>query len=161
MAYSEQDKRRIFTEICKHVSKGQSINKTFKSGVMEINQDTFFDWLGKSKEFSEIYTCACEERATGEFEEMREIAFNIEDCYYIDKDGIKRVDNGMVNLKRIQEDVIKFRVARMHPKKYGDKIQVDNTNSDGSFERQGLLANCSPKALEQIKSIIEQENDIQ
>ena len=91
---------------------------------------------------------------------MREIAFTVEDCYYIDKDGIQRIDNGMVNLRRIQVDVIKFRVARMHPKKYGDKIQVDNTNSDGSFERQGLLANCSPKALEQIKSIIEQENDI-
>lgn len=72
-----------------------------------------FLWLTKYPDFSENYTKAIEERASGLFDEMLDIADDVEP------------DAAEVAKARLRVDTRKWALSRMNPKKYGDKMQVD------------------------------------
>ncbi len=80
---------------------------------------TVFLWLTKHQEFSDNYAKAVDERAAGMFDDMLDIADDVEP------------EASHVAKARLRVDTRKWALARMNPKKYGDKIQAELGGPDG------------------------------
>ena len=59
---------------------------------------------------------------------MIEIADNGSDDTIIDEEGGERANNAAVQRDRLKVDTRKWLLAKMHPKKYGDKIDMTSGN---------------------------------
>lgn len=106
--------------------QGYSLFKALK----ELGLDTklFYIWLDSEQFNAKRYARACQKRAEMIFEEMIDIADKQDADIYIDKDGNKKIDHNVIHRNKLQIDTRKWMLAKLHPKKYGDKIDV---TSDG------------------------------
>jgi hypothetical protein len=86
---------------------------------------TLMKWLTEPDKiaFSEQYARARDCQADFYADEIIDIA---------DELG-EGVDSNAINIARLRIDSRKWKVARMSPRKYGDKQQIDHTSSDDSF----------------------------
>jgi hypothetical protein len=112
--------------ICSKIANGQGLVKICKEEGMPA-RSTVMLWLFKNKEFSDKYTQAREAQADFYFEEMLDIADGDEGDMLLDKDGnpTGKVNHENINRSRLRVDTRKWIVARLAPKKYGDKIDFD------------------------------------
>lgn len=76
------------------------------------------------KEFSEQYARARDFQADYYFDEIVDIADELGD----------ESDSNQINRAKLRIDSRKWKVARMSPRKYGDKQQIDHTSSDDAFK---------------------------
>ena len=95
------------------------------------SETTFYKHLIQSDTFAEDYARAKEVQAHREFDEIRKIA-----------------DEAMpesVQVDRLRIDARKWRADKMAPKKYGDKLELDNKHSvsDDMAELLNSVANGS------------------
>jgi len=88
-------------------------------------------WLAAHAEFRDQYAHAREAQADYWAEEIVEIADDGSNDTYTDKDGNKRTDQEVIARSRLRVDTRKWLMARMAPKKYGDKITQEHTGQDG------------------------------
>lgn len=87
-----------------------------------------FRWLSERSEFENNYARATEIRAHVGFDEIQEIADH---------------GSGDVNRDRLRIDTMKWRLARMVPRKYGKRIATEisaSVNADVAVEREALIA---------------------
>ncbi len=77
---------------------------------------TVFKWMGLHQEFVDRYARATDERTEAQAEEMLDIAD--------DKEGDPKRD-------RLRVDTRKWLMAKMKPKKYGDKVTTEHTGPEG------------------------------
>ena len=82
------------------------------------------DWIDADKDFAVQYACAREIRADKLFEEILTIADSKPDDKMVDKDGNIVIDSSAVQRNRLQVDARKWILAKMSPKKYGEKMDV-------------------------------------
>ncbi|GLX62443.1 hypothetical protein KMU_04830 [Proteus vulgaris] len=80
---------------------------------------TVFRWLSENAEFRDQYAKATEQRADALFEEILEIADDV------------LPDSAEVAKAKLRIDTRKWSLARMSPKKYGDKVTQEITGADG------------------------------
>lgn len=113
----------IADEICHRVSGGASVKTICASEGMPSMQ-TVFKWLREQPSFAENYTRATAERADAVFEEIFAIADDGSNDTYVDDEGNERTDHDVINRSRLRIDARKWALARMAPKKYGDKIET-------------------------------------
>lgn len=126
---SDQEKEQVIMDICNRVIEERiSFNKAVEES--EITFVTFFKWMINSEKLREIYKYARECRADVLFEEIVTIADTP-----IEGTKIKETPKGtvietgdMTDHRRLQIDARKWVVAKMQPKKYGDRLDV---TSDG------------------------------
>jgi len=117
---------KIFDEIINEISeKGNSLIASLKG---RMSASTFYGML-KDEARSQIYTRACEDRADLMADEILEIADNISGDMIILKDGREVIDNAVVNRDRLRVDSRKWLLAKLQPKKYGDKLDVAHSGS--------------------------------
>jgi phage terminase small subunit len=81
---------------------------------------TFFRWIRTHKEFQKQYARATEERSEAMAEEILDIADDSPNAIK----GIDRSDNARVQAHRLRVETRKWLMAKMKPKKYGDKLDV-------------------------------------
>lgn len=93
--------------------------------------ETIFKWLREKDNFSDQYRKATEDRAMAMFEEMIEIADDNSNDVVIGEDGKERCNTEFVNRSRLRVDTRKWAIARMHPKKYSEKIVQEITGPEG------------------------------
>lgn len=112
----------VAANICSLLADGESLRKICKRRGMP-NKSTVFRWLAKHAEFRDQYAKATETRADAIFEEMFDIADNAAE------------ESAAVAKARLRIDTRKWALARMNPKKYGDKVsqEIDHKSSDGSM----------------------------
>jgi hypothetical protein len=119
----------IFEQICKDVVEGKI---SFKQAVdnSNISRTQFYKQILSSNENKEMYNYAREVRSDYLFEEIVEIADTQEEgCTIIEKANGKETRRGdMTEHRRLRVDARKWVVARMNPKKYGDKLDVTSNN---------------------------------
>jgi hypothetical protein len=106
--------------------EGLSLFKALQ--VLGLNTELLYKWLDSDDFNAKSYARACNKRSERIFEEMIEIADKQEKDVYIDKEGRERVDHNVIHRNKLQIDTRKWMLAKMNPKKYGDKIDV---TSDG------------------------------
>jgi len=117
MAYSREDKDRIFTEICDLIASGLSLRKAVDK-AKTIPKKVFFDWVDSDKFKSDQYARSMELRAEVKFE-------SIEEDYSEEpqRDTFGKIDSAWVALQRLKIDAKKWELSKLMPKKYGDKIE--------------------------------------
>ncbi|MGC0869636.1 UNVERIFIED_ORG: hypothetical protein C7430_110199 [Pantoea agglomerans] len=112
----------VAADICSLLADGESLRKVCERAGMP-NKATVFRWLAQHDEFRDQYAKATETRADAIFEEMFDIA-----------DGVAE-EAAAVGKARLRIDTRKWALARMNPKKYGDKVsqEIDHRSSDGTM----------------------------
>lgn len=118
------------TKLCEYIVMGYSLRKACEQEGMPV-PSTFFDWIREHEEFSKQYTRATEERS----EAMAEDMLAISDDTREDKDAVAKA--------KLQVETRKWLMAKMKPKKYGDKIDV---TSDGKALPTPILGGLSKES---------------
>lgn len=137
--YSEEQKKEIIERIFSNIEDGISTRKAIVNN--NISSSTFFRWLDDDEELSKQYARACELRAEALLDEMLEIVDDgARDVLMQDiGDGVivEKVNNEVIQRSRLRYDARKWLISKLAPKKYGDKIEVDqNTNMTISWNEE-------------------------
>lgn len=104
----------LFDRICERMAEGESLRGICKGKDMPAKR-TVLRWVAKDEKLAEQYSEAQSMRAEHYFDEIIDIA-----------------DKGTDPAKtRVQVDARKWVLARMNPKKYGDKFTQELTGADG------------------------------
>ncbi|NBM04344.1 ubiquitin carboxyl-hydrolase [Proteus sp. G2671] len=112
----------VADDVCALIADGESLRTVCKRPGMP-NTTKVMRWLREYPDFREQYAKAMESRADAVFEELFDIA-----------DDVKE-EPAAVAKARLRIDTRKWALARMSPKKYGDKVtqDIDLKSSDGSM----------------------------
>lgn len=122
----------IEDQILDQFMEGKSFRDFLGAGRQEglPSIPTFFKHLRDSKTFSERYARAREFQADQEFEEMKEIAADGRNDWMEVNDPDNpgyRLNGEHVQRSKLRVDVLKFRVVKMAPKKYGDRVELEHS----------------------------------
>lgn len=118
----------ITTEICIRLGLGESLREICRSEDMP-DKSTVMRWLAAHQEFRDQYAGAREAQADYFAEEILEIADDGTNDWMERQNGdgtTYEVENREVlNRSRLRVDTRKWLMARMAPKKYGDRLDID------------------------------------
>lgn len=129
MVYSQQEKDAVFEDICLVIAEdGMSLRNVLKQRGMPSTR-TFYEWLAESEEAQKLYARACKDRADKIADDIIEISNESNADVYLDKDGMPKIDGAAVQRSRLQVDARKWLLAKLHPKKYGDKLDLNLNNA--------------------------------
>lgn len=121
MAYSQEQIDQTFELIINRIAeKGESLRSVLRTDGMPSSQ-TFFIWIQRDEVKSKQYAQACEKRADEIFEEILTIADDSSQDTIITEEGKEIFNNEFAARSRLRVDARKWVVARMNPRKYGDK----------------------------------------
>ena len=136
MAYSKEEIDLKFDDILNEISGGKPAYKAIEG---KLSPSTFYEILENDKEKANKYARACAQRADLIFEETLEIADETEQDI-IDVEGKKVENNKLVQRDKLRVETRKWFLAKLHPKKYGDKTEVElNVNEKDSFSKEEFL----------------------
>ncbi len=131
MAYTEKQKEELFDSIFKSIESGLSLRKA----LLKVNLPavTFYEWIDKDELKAKQYARACEERAESLVDEMIDIADDSSNDI-IEQDLGDGIVNQVTNHEVIQRsklrvDARKWLISKLAPKKYGDKIDIENSGN--------------------------------
>lgn len=120
--------------ICDRLGQGESL-RTICSDADMPDQKTVFRWLRDEalSSFRQQYACAREVQADTIFDEILDIADTpLEGTRVkIGKDGTEITREDMLGHRRLQIDARKWMAAKLAPKKYGDKLELDHKGDLG------------------------------
>lgn len=118
----------LAAELLRRLMVGESLRQICVDDAMPA-RSTIYLWLAENPSFSDQYARAREIQADHIFDEMFDIA---------DRDDAEGVSRD-----RLRIDTRKWALARMMPKKYGDKLEVEHGVTDKLSE---LLDNRRQRA---------------
>ena len=124
MAYSKSEKDRIFSIIIDRVANGESVRNVLLERDMP-SSSTFFNWVDEDQIKSKQYARSLELRAEEKLQ-------SIESDYMEEPQRdptTGKIDGGWVQLQRLKIDAKKWELSKLHPKKYGDRLELDNKHS--------------------------------
>jgi len=129
ITYSGEEKKRIITDICNDVIENKiSFNEAVSNSP--IGLVSFYQWVAKNEELQTLYKYAREVRSDFLFEEIVEIADTTEEGVKlkVTASGVEETHGDMTEHRKLRIDARKWVVAKMQPKKYGDKIDLTSGN---------------------------------
>jgi len=91
-------------------------------------------WITKHPEFSEHYAKAQDVRATLGFDDIQEVADNGSNDWIAHNDPDNpgyRANGEHIQRSRLRVDTMKWRLARMNPKRYGERVTQELTGEGG------------------------------
>jgi hypothetical protein len=109
-----------FDKILLVIEGGQSLRQALKT--FQISSRTFYMWIESDKTLEKQYARAIELRAEAKFDSIQEDY--LESPQRDPESG--RIDSAWVALQRLKIDAKKWEVSKLFPKKYGDKLELDN-----------------------------------
>lgn len=125
----------ITTAICIRLGLGESLREICSNEDMP-DKSTVMRWLATHQEFRDQYAGAREAQADYYAEEIIEISDDGSNDWMTRKgpDGseIEVENREVLNRSKLRVDTRKWLMARMAPKKYGDKITQEVTGADGA-----------------------------
>lgn len=123
-------KQEVFDEFLKRIET-RSVRDVCSDDDMPA-QSSVYDKLLEDTAFAEKYARATERRADHMFDEMLEIADDGSNDWMErqEEQSLGWRENGeALNRSRLRVDTRKWILARMQPRKYGDKMDVNTTGS--------------------------------
>lgn len=89
-----------------------------------------YGWLAKHEDFAAMYARAKAAQAERLAEEMLEIADTpqIGTRQKLGKDGVDTFEEDMLGHRKLQVDTRKWLLAKLQPRKYGDKLDITSNN---------------------------------
>lgn len=127
----DKKKKAMDIIIFQMVENGKSINTILKNADRNIlpSKMTFFNWLREDKELSYHYATAYEARADILFDEILEIADDTSNDTIYGENG-EKVNSEWINRSRLKVDARKWILAKMNPKKFGDKTDITTNGKE-------------------------------
>lgn len=113
----------VFKKIVREIEKGSSLRSALKANA-PLSSSTFADWLNNDDDKAKRYARATVIRAEAIFEDILNIADENHKDVYIDAEGLERTDHDVIQRAKLRVDARKWVLAKMHPTKYGDKLDV-------------------------------------
>lgn len=118
--------------ICAEIIDGKSVRTICKMEGMPSKR-TIMYWLRIHAEFKKLYDIACVERSEAYAEEIVDIADDgSNDWMERELDNGKSVtvvDHEHIQRSRLRVEARKWICAKMKPRKYGEKIELEHTGS--------------------------------
>jgi hypothetical protein len=119
---------RIAEIICLRIGDGESLRRICAESEMP-SKTSVMRWLGANTEFRDQYARAREMQAEHWADEIIEIADDGTNDYVIKERGdgskFEAVDGEHINRSRLRVDTRKWLMARLAPKKYGDRVTTE------------------------------------
>lgn len=142
--------QELADKICEGITLGYSVRTVCKPDEMPAIS-TFYRWLREHDEFQKQYARATEERTEAMAEDILDIADDGTNDWTTktNKDGSEYdvVNSDVIQRSRLRVDTRKWLMAKMKPKKYGDKIDVtsggDKINDNVHLTDEELNAKIS------------------
>lgn len=125
----------IAAKVCSMLADGVSLRTVCMSEDMPA-KTTVFKWLRDNEEFANQYAHAKEQSTIAQFEDMLSIADEDPLEPLIDKEGLPVIVDGVVlktatktsiDHARLRIETRKWALAKMLPKKYGDRIHTEHS----------------------------------
>lgn len=133
----------IASQICALVSEGNSLRKICLEETGMPDAATVYRWLAKHEAFRDNYAKAQADRAAYFAEEIVEISDDSSGDFFEVGEGRIAPNSTAVARDKLKVDTRKWLMARMDPKRYGDKVTQEHTGPDGGpvqFTRIELVA---------------------
>jgi hypothetical protein len=124
--YPQDHKEKACEEILQGIASGKSLRSLCEADDWMPAASTFLLWVSDDPVLAERYAHAREARADFLFEEVLEIA---------DDEQNKVAENA--NHARIKIDARKWAAAKMHPRRYGDKVAVGGAADLPAIKTEG------------------------
>lgn len=122
------------TQICALIVEGIPLRAISKK--LEFGLTTLFRWLEQDEEFRKQYARARELQAEVLADEIVAISDDGQNDTYEDDEGQVRTNFDVVQRSRLRVDARKWVAAKLLPKKYGEKQQVEHS---GTVTLEGLV----------------------
>ena len=148
-AYSEEEKIKIFNDICDLIINGKSLRTALKIIDNPISGSTFFEWIRSDGEKSKQYARATEERAELMFEDMFDIADDSTDDF-IQTEGGRKLNSENIQRSKLRVDTRRWALSKMQPKKYGDKLDITSDGEKIEHQQIPLTADQITKAIDNL-----------
>lgn len=124
----------LATEFCERIASGKSVRAVCRADDMP-EPITIRAWLREKEDFSAQYARAVEHRADAIFDEMFDIADDGTNDYRqrTTQDGevVDVLDYDHVQRSKLRIDTRKWALARMAPRKYGDRVVNEHVGPGG------------------------------
>lgn len=130
--------QEIADTICDRIADGRTLRAILRESNDLPGMTTIFKWLDQNEAFAKQYARACDERVESMNEDLMDIS-----------DEAVGLDAAGVQAKKLQIETRKWLMGKAKPKKYGDRLQVDNMHS---FE-QRTTSDLQEHALKLSKNI--------
>jgi hypothetical protein len=140
MAYSDLEKTKIIDEICDLISSGLSLRKAIEQSD-SIPKTVFLDWIAKSDDKADQYARAMEERTELKFESIQSDYLEVPVLNPV----TGAIDSAWVALQRLKIDAKKWELAKLMPKKYGDRLDLDHTTKGEAINIISLGIGVKPE----------------
>ena len=133
---SDQEIEMIFQDIIDEIVDGKAVRNILRMPGMPSVRE-FYKWLDEREGYSERYARATEMRADALFD-------SIEQDYLAEPEMIQtqfglKIDNAWVQLQRLKIDAKKWKLAKLAPKRFSDKIDI--TSAGEKLEAQPAVWN--------------------
>lgn len=118
--------QELFDRICERISEGESLRAICEDADMP-NKANVLRWVAADDALRDQYARAMETRADVHFEEMLAIADSpmLGEIVTVKDDGKTETrTEDMLGHRRLQVDTRKWILARMNPRKYGEKLEL-------------------------------------
>ncbi len=103
--------QELADQICERISNGETLRAVCRG--IKIAPSTVIEWTWKNKEFFEQYTRARQKQADAYADMILDEAFNSIDP----------------QIGRLRVDALKWVASKLAPKRYGDKVEVEQTGT--------------------------------
>lgn len=138
--YSEE----LANQICTRIALGESVRKICSTDDTP-NEETIYRWVLNNEDFSKKYRLAREMQQERHLDELLEIA---DDPPPLTAMGA--TDSGAIQHARLRIDTRKWAMARLSPKKYGEKLDMSHgVQADNSLA--SLIRRISGTGLPVVK----------
>ena len=120
--------------ICTRLGDGQSLREICRDPAMP-DKATVFRWLAQHDDFRQQYAVAREAQADHLLEEMLDIADDARNDWMVRAQGddeIKAPDQEHISRSKLRISTRQWMMAKMAPKKYGDRIVQEHSGPDGA-----------------------------
>lgn len=136
----------IAADICERIaSSTDSVARICASRDDFPEPATVYRWLFKYPDFREQYARAKELQQELLTEQMLDIADDGSNDIYATEEGREKVDYENVQRSKLRVDTRKWLASKLAPKRYGDRVQQEITNPDGSLTGSASEATIAAK----------------
>lgn len=120
--------RERYDKIIELIEDGMSLRKALRE--VHLKNSTFYDWIDSDENLRKRYARATEERAEALIDEAMDIVDDkSQDIKTVVKNGeeIELVNNEAIQRSKLRYEARQWLAGKLRPKKYGNKIEVEQT----------------------------------
>jgi hypothetical protein len=127
--------------ICERIAGGETVVSICGDAKMP-GRTTLFRWIVENEEFRDLYAIAREQCADAWFDEALKVS----------RDADDNCDPKLVPGSRLYVDTLKWAAAKLRPRSYSDKLQLEHSGGQTVTMRTDLSA-LSDEELEALERI--------